>query len=1670
MLKTFNRLLAFAAALFMGVGGSAEAPTGQETLRRTAPPTVGGDQNAVIERAVRRRTLALARQAAAERAKPAREAAKAARATKTKAQAMVQTTKLPQGYIAPPGIMNPLGTPDYMGGVVPNYANSPLIRKFVDTLPGLGAANANNLGTYIPIAIPDTTTYPGSDYYKIGVVNFTHQFNSDLPATHLRGYKDLNPAADGAAHYLGPVIIAQRDRPVRAKLVNMLPTGAAGNLPIPTDPSLMGAGPGPGGSTFTQNRALFHLHGGLSPWISDGTPHQWVTPAGEATANKKGVAFRNVPDMIGVDGVTDTPGDGIGTYYWTNQQSGRFMFYHDHSFGLTRLNVYMGEAAGYLIVDPVETKLINDGILPNNGGDVYNYGIPLIFQDKTFVPGPSDLAYQDPTWDTANWGGYGDLWFPHVYMPNQNPDDPSGANAMGRWDYGPWFWPPVPVADAPNSIPTAHGPVPGANPGDPTYPGTPNPSLTPEAFMDTPVVNGTAYPKLTVEPKAYRFRLLNASNDRPFGLAFYEADPLHPTEVKMVDASPAEAALAAAAGLVDGGGVSLWPTDGRAGGVVDWRTIGPDIIQIGNESGFLPAPVRWKSQATTYNYNRRDIVVLDVANHPLFLAPAERADVIVDFSAWAGKTLILYNDMLAPVPAFDVRYDYFTGAPDQTPTGGAPSTLEGYGPNTRTLMQVVVANTAPAPAFNYAALETAFASTNTSNGAFAATQHPPIVPQTFYNTAMNQNVAADTYATIQAYELPYTKTENGQPVVMPLQPKAIQELFELDYGRMNATLGVELPFTNFNNQTTIPLGYSELATEILADGQTQLWKVTHNGVDTHPVHFHLMDVQVVNRVGWDGAVRFPEANELGWKETVRMKPLEDIIVAFRPISPVLPPAIRDGMTNSLRVLNPVYDNNALVPTTDLSQTAINMGNLGAIINVPNNNTGNGYDYGWEYVWHCHILGHEENDFMRAMVLKVATTVPAAPSALTGTVNGPTRVDLAWTKNALPPNPTPADGIAVPVDETGFRVERSLAGANTFAVVGTTVPDQTNFTDFTVVSGTSYDYRVFSYNQKGDSVSAATLNGVTPGAVTAPVSVSLDALPAATAVKGTPITFTALGVSNPAGAAFEYQFLVNGAIVQNYSATATYSFPLTQAVGVYTVDVNARTSPASAVVSNSLVYTITPGPATGVQLLPNLPSPQASTKIITFTATGIGSTNYQYQFSVDGTVVQAYSTNNNYTLAAGLVGTHAIKVDVTTATPAVTADATATMNFTFNGARISGTTYVAVPYTPLSGATVTFSNGGGTATTDASGNYTIEVPLGWSGTATPTLAHYSFAPVTRTYTNLTTNQSGQNYRGTAFVVVSGQVTSAGAPKQGVTITFSNGGGSAITDASGNYSMNVAAGWSGTSTASLAGYTFSAPYTYSNLATDQPSQNFTVTGINVTGQAYVATNPITPVSGVVLTLSTGGTVTTDASGFYTAVVAPGWTGTITPSLAGWGFTPGSRAFTNVLAPIAGMNFRLSPRVTGTVTLNGTPLGDVLITFSNGGGSTTTNGSGVYTQAVPLGWSGTATASLNGYTFSGPLSFTNVTTAQVNQNFAVTGVPLSGRVYFASNPISPRAGVTVSLSTGQTTTTNASGNFTLTVPLGWSGTLTYSGLGYTYTPATRTFTNVQTAITGLNSRTNL
>jgi FtsP/CotA-like multicopper oxidase with cupredoxin domain len=1078
--------------------------------------------------------------------------------------------------------------PHYFGPYA-NWALSPLpiknadgsvsggIRKFVDGLPRLGEQGANNLGQYLPVAVPDTTTYPGSDYYVIGLVQYRQKMHSDLPPTLLRGYVQLatdkvagnvalsNAMVDGSStaiagysgvtppNYLGPVIVATKGRPVRILFRNLLPTGAGGDLFLPVDSTMMGSGmgqmmeaynPAPvaGGDVndevrnpmctgapkdsancFADNRTTLHLHGGITPWISDGTPHQWITPADQNTPWPKGVSVKNVPDM-------PDPGPGAMTFFYTNQQSARLMFYHDHAWGITRLNVYAGEAAGYMITDDAEKALVSAGIIPGP-----EQTIPLIIQDRTFVPSddqilkndlsdPANPKYaQDPTWDKNRWGGFGNLWYHHVYMPAQNPGDPSGVSAYGRWMYGPWFWPPAndtkygPIANPRyNMDPATKFTTALAKPcnlDDPTswqyqvdpycepelIPGTPNISAGMEQFNDTPVVNGTVYPTTTVDPKPYRLRILNAANDRFFNLQLYVADS--GTASSAVNAKGeviggTEVALKASELAAAQDDPNVFPTPDTT-----LSPAGPSWIQIASEGGFLPAPavipprpITWITDPTRFDFGNVD-------KHSLVLAPAERADVIVDFSKYAGKTIILYNDAPAAYPARVASYDYYTGSPDLSPNG-APGVLPGYGPNTRTIMQIKV-NGGPGTPLDLNALKTAFAHHADGSGVFESGQHPIIVGQAAYNSAYGTTFPSASWcnapgSTKQSCDGFARISEQGGDLFgfntlaspatklqIPLQPKAIHDEMNAatfdEFGRMTANMGVEavpsnpggqninlmpyvFPPTEVIDATNLPKGMEITSLGTGTDG-TQIWKITHNGVDTHPLHFHLYDVQVLNRVTWDNIIIAPDANELGWKDTVRVSPLEDTIIALRPVIPTLP----FDIPNSIRLLNPMQADGAPIALASVMDTQT----PGLI--PPSNPDGEPIDvynhkvnFGAEYVWHCHILSHEEMDMMRPVAVALP---PVAPGNLlvTASGTGTSRVaKLSWFDNSL--------------SETGWEVQRAVSTAGPWTTIATvdstTGPTNTETISYSDPIGTdtsSYVYRVRAINVVGD-----TWNYANPG--------------------------------------------------------------------------------------------------------------------------------------------------------------------------------------------------------------------------------------------------------------------------------------------------------------------------------------------------------------------------------------------------------------------------------------------------------------------------------------------------------------------------------------------------------------------------------------------------------------
>lgn len=180
------------------------------------------------------------------------------------------------------------------------------------------------------------------------------------------------------------------------------------------------------------------------------------------------------------------------------------------------------------------------------------------------------------------------------------------------------------------------------------------------------LVNGTTFPTVTVEPRRYRLRFLNACNARFLSLQLYVAD-------NSLDGIT----LNAVTGI---------PTNTPAG--CDPNTPGtPSVLQIGTEGGFLPYPARIP---TNMPFNPVTLT------GSLIVAPAERPDIIVDFSAHAGQNIILYNDAPAPFPGEDLRYDYF---PLWNAKGNPVNALTppGFGPNSRIIMRFEVACRSPNP-------------------------------------------------------------------------------------------------------------------------------------------------------------------------------------------------------------------------------------------------------------------------------------------------------------------------------------------------------------------------------------------------------------------------------------------------------------------------------------------------------------------------------------------------------------------------------------------------------------------------------------------------------------------------------------------------------------------------------------------------------------------------------------------------------------------------------------------------------------------------------------------------------------------------------------------------------------------------------------------------------------
>ncbi|MFG1871642.1 multicopper oxidase family protein [Micromonospora arborensis] len=321
----------------------------------------------------------------------------------------------------------------------------------------------------IPPAMPPVATGPDRDTYVVAVRQFRQQIlPPPWPRTTVWGYgSTAHPDSFG---YPAPSIVARAGHPVRVTWVNQLVDARGDYLPhlLPVDPALHWANPAggiehrdrhgqwdgsPGGYRGPVPQVV-HLHGGHSTQESDGHSEAWYLPVA-----------RDLPRDVAVTGGTyrefrsrfaDRSGlrwaPGSATFEYANDQRPCTLWYHDHSLGLTRENVYAGPAGFYLLGGDD----LPDGVLPGPApapGDPPNtkyHDIPLMIQDRSFTA-DGELRY------------------------------PDGHSASGDAHSSP--------SDAP-------------------------PTWVPVFSGSTMVVNGRTWPTLTVGRRRYRFRMLNACNSR----------------------------------------------------------------------------------------------------------------------------------------------------------------------------------------------------------------------------------------------------------------------------------------------------------------------------------------------------------------------------------------------------------------------------------------------------------------------------------------------------------------------------------------------------------------------------------------------------------------------------------------------------------------------------------------------------------------------------------------------------------------------------------------------------------------------------------------------------------------------------------------------------------------------------------------------------------------------------------------------------------------------------------------------------------------------------------------------------------------------------------------------------------------------------------------------------
>jgi len=746
----------------------------------------------------------------------------------------VQSPQVPLAGKAIPQFVQPLPLLSVQGGHINTViGNGPLTVRMCEFKANMLPANA-------------VAAYAGTWVWGYLVDPTATSTCADLIAL----YGDANGVLDS---YIGPVIVNDRGTSTDITWVNDLGSTANTNVlayKYSTDQTLHWADPLNNEANMWNHMAMppavgsegaanydgpipavVHLHGGEVPPQLDGGPDAWYTSDGAY----QGHAYYSFAGAA--------PNAAI--YKYPNTQEAGPIWFHDHTLGATRLNVYAGLAGAYFIEDPGIISAARQttrgtpgtcdvGCLPDN---LHSIGqvVPLVIQDRMF--------------DTN-----GQLFFP--------------SDSAGNF-----LWTPNPE----------------------------HPYWVPEFVGDAIVVNGKAWPYLDVQPKRYRFLFLNGSNART-----YEMFLIDPLKV----ATP------------------------------------PNMWVIGTDGGYLDAPVSTKK---------------------LVMQPGERYEVIIDFANLPlGTNLILKNTAKTPFPAGAAPQGATTGQIMQfrvsQPLAEVDST---YNPALGTPLR--------------SGTQTIVRLVNPATGTLAAGVTPAKTRQLTLNEVMGmpQTVVDPVTGVLTAYpggplEILVNNTKWGGERITGVDANGMYTME---------------PIPGFTPDGTGMNYLSEKPNE----GETEIWEIVNLTADAHPIHLHLVQFQLMNRQSFDVAkytAAYAAAFPGGGYDQMTGQPYPQgvFIPGFGPpldYNTLNPRAVggNPDIAATGAKGKPLYLKGT--PTPPLSQEA---GWKDTVIMYPGQVTriavrwaptdlpastpaANAFfpfdpNGGHGYVWHCHIIDHEDNEMMR----------------------------------------------------------------------------------------------------------------------------------------------------------------------------------------------------------------------------------------------------------------------------------------------------------------------------------------------------------------------------------------------------------------------------------------------------------------------------------------------------------------------------------------------------------------------------------------------------------------------------------------------------------------------------------------------------------------------------------